>query len=127
MTKVTLTYTFDSNEAAIEFMQRATGGVPTATPVAEKPAAAPAPAPKAEKPAAAPAPAPKPAAPAAPSADEVTAAMNAVKDKFGAPAAKAIIAECGYAKLVELNGDADARTKAKAAADAKLASGDDGI
>lgn len=117
MTAVTLTFAFASAEEAAAFLA-GKSAAPTAAP-SPAPAAAPAAA-KAEKPA-------KPAKtePEGPTADEVTAAMNAVKDKFGAPAAKAIIQECGFAKLAELVQDAAARAKAKAACDAKLAGGDD--
>nr|DAL65657.1 MAG TPA_asm: hypothetical protein [Caudoviricetes sp.] len=64
-------------------------------------------------------------APEGPSADEVTALMGQVKDKYGAPVAKQIIADCGYAKLAELVQDAAARTKAAAACKAKLEATDD--
>lgn len=80
-------------------------------PKAEKPAAAP----KAEKPAA-PAPAPveekKPEPPKQKSGDEVTAALNKLKEKFGAEPAKTIIKNCGFAKLAELLTDGTKNTLA---------------
>jgi len=111
---VTLTFTFGTAEEAAAFL----AGNKSA---AAAPAAAPAPA--AEKKVKAETKVEKPVD-TGPTADEVTAALTAVKEKFGAPAAKAIIAECGFAKLAELVENAEARKKAKAAADAKLA--DDG-
>lgn len=116
MTAVTITLSFASEAEAAAYLSGKTGTTTTVETKVEKKAETKVET-KAEK--------KVEKVPDGPSADEVTALLGQVKDKFGAPVAKGIIADCGFAKLAELVNDAAARTKAHAAAKAKLEPADD--
>lgn len=85
-------------------------------PVAEKPAkaaeAAPTPAPEEKK---------KPEPNKQRSGEEITAALNELKDKFGAAHAKGVITGLGFTKLAELLQDGTKNDAAYDAAKAKFA------
>lgn len=108
---ITITRTFETAEEAIAFLSGSTAATVAvaATPAAEKKAT-----PAAEKKAA-------PPVKKAKTGDEVKSALEEVKAKHGAPAAKAIIAACGFEKLAELISDGSKNDQAYELAKAKHA------